>query len=85
MIGDQVNNDPINHPKHYNAHPSGIEAIEVTEHFNFNTGNAIKYLWRAGSKKGSSRYQDLAKAKWYVEREMKLELDRVEKADKAES
>ena len=35
--------DPVNHPKHYTQHPSGIECIEVTEHFNFNIGNAIKY------------------------------------------
>lgn len=42
--------DPINHPAHYTEHASGIECIEVTEHFNFNCGNAIKYIWRAGLK-----------------------------------
>ena len=40
--------DTVNHPAHYNTHPSGVECIEITEHFNFNIGNAIKYLWRAG-------------------------------------
>lgn len=34
----------VNHPSHYNAHPSGVECITVAEHFNFNIGNAIKYL-----------------------------------------
>jgi hypothetical protein len=28
-------NDPVNHPKHYTEHPSGIECIEITEHMNF--------------------------------------------------
>ena len=34
-------NDAIN-PKHYKSHQSGIECIEITEHLNFNRGNAIK-------------------------------------------
>lgn len=61
--------DSINHPKHYNEHPSGVECIEITEHFNFNVGNAIKYLWRAGLKGEQS--EDLRKAVWYVQREIK--------------
>lgn len=44
------NNDPVNNPSHYTGHPSGVECIETTRHMNFNRGNAIKYLWRAGSK-----------------------------------
>ena len=43
-------NDNVNHPKHYNSHPSGVECIEITEYFNFNIGNAVKYCWRAGLK-----------------------------------
>lgn len=62
-------NDDVNHPKHYNSHPSGIECIEVVEHMGFNLGNAIKYIWRAGLK-GEDAVKDLAKAKWYVEREL---------------
>lgn len=42
--------DMVNHPPHYNNHPSGIECIQITRHMNFNIGNAIKYLWRAGLK-----------------------------------
>jgi len=60
--------DPIN-PAHYKAHPSGIECIEVTRHFNFNLGNAIKYIWRAGHKVDT--VQDLKKAIWYLEDEIK--------------
>jgi hypothetical protein len=59
----------VEHPKHYNRHPSGIECITIAEQFNFNIGNAVKYLWRAGLK--GSQVEDLKKAKWYVEREIK--------------
>ena len=41
----------IDHPVHYNSHPSGVECIDIAEHHNFNVGNAIKYIWRAGIKK----------------------------------
>lgn len=61
--------DLVNHPPHYSSHPSGIECIQVTEHFNFNMGNAIKYIWRADEK--GNALQDLEKAKWYIEREIK--------------
>lgn len=60
--------DQVNHPAHYKAHPSGIECIEVTEHFNFCIGNAIKYLWRAEHK--NANIQDLEKAVWYIKREI---------------
>ncbi len=39
--------DLVNHPPHYKKHKSGVECIQVTEHFNFNLGNTIKYIWRA--------------------------------------
>lgn len=68
---DGVKEDPtdwINHPPHYLRHPSGIECIEVTRHMNFNLGNAVKYIWRAGSK--GDVIQDLEKAKWYLEDEI---------------
>lgn len=61
--------DPVNHPSHYTAHPSGVEAIDITEHFSFNCGNAIKYIWRAGLKTEDPA-QDLKKAAWYIEREI---------------
>lgn len=38
------------------------------EHFNFNIGNAIKYLWRQGLKANS--LEDLEKAVWYINREI---------------
>jgi len=59
----------VNHPDHYNAHPAGVECITVVEGFNFNVGNAIKYLWRAGLK-SPNPIEDLQKANWYVMREI---------------
>ena len=63
--------DSVDHPKHYNEHPSGVECIDVVEHFPFNVGNAIKYLWRAGLK--GDLVEDLRKAALYVEREIERE------------
>lgn len=69
--------DPVNHPAHYTAHPSGIECIQVTRWMNFNLGNAVKYIWRAGSKSPDKLIEDLEKARWYltdeIERLKKLE------------
>lgn len=60
--------DPVDHPRHYTDHPSGIECIDITEHMNFCLGNAMKYIWRAGHKLDAT--QDLEKARWYIDREI---------------
>lgn len=61
--------DPVNHPKHYTSHPSGVECIDITRHMSFNLGNAVKYLWRADEK--GAPIQDLEKAVWYINDEIK--------------
>ena len=61
--------DIVNHPPHYNSHPSGVECIDVTEHMNFNLGNAVKYIWRSGLK-SEAAVVDLQKAVWYLTREI---------------
>lgn len=66
----QQAHDAVNHPAHYTSDPSGIECIQITRHRNFNIGNAIKYLWRAGLKE-DAKVQDLRKAIWYIEDEIK--------------
>ena len=66
-----LSNDPVNHPTHYTSHPSGIECIEITRHYNFAIGSAIKYLWRQGLKDSNPAVQDLKKAIWYIEDEIK--------------
>ena len=60
--------DMVNHPQHYQH---GIEPIEFIEshNFNFNLGNVIKYVSRAPFK--GTEAEDLKKAKWYLEREIK--------------
>lgn len=60
--------DPVNHPPHYTAHPSGVECIQITEHMGFCLGNAVKYLWRADLK--GDAIEDLRKARWYIDREI---------------
>lgn len=59
--------DKVNHPSHYTHMP--VEAIEITEHFNFNMGNALKYIIRADHK--GNPVEDLKKAAWYINREIK--------------
>ena len=59
--------DPVNHPKHYTRHPSGVECIQITEHMGFLLGNAMKYIWRADLKNG---VEDLQKAVFYLNREI---------------
>lgn len=64
-------NDPINHPAHYaQGWSNGAEVIDITENLNFNRGNAVKYLARAGRKDSMTELQDLRKAAWYVDREL---------------
>ncbi len=63
-----VAEDAIN-PSHYRKHPSGIECIEVTRHMNFNTGNAIKYIWRYLDK--GDPIENLKKAQWYLDDEIR--------------
>ena len=59
----------VNHPSHYNM--GKYEAIDVIEDWqlNFNLGNTVKYISRAGHK--DDIVQDLKKALWYLEREIK--------------
>lgn len=62
-----THHDPVNHPKHYTNHPSGVECIQITRHMGFNLGNAMKYIWRADLKNG---LEDLRKAAWYIQDEI---------------
>lgn len=58
--------EQVDHPSHYTAHPSGIEAITITSGFGFALGNVIKYVWRAGLK-NPDPLPDLKKARWYLD------------------
>lgn len=61
----------VQHPSHYNGQVPDIECIQVVQWFNFNIGNAIKYLWRHQAK--GNPIQDLEKAKQYID----FEIDRL--------
>ena len=69
--------DRVNHPSHYTSHPSGVECITITEHYDFCVGNAIKYLWRCGLKveegmtPRDKEIEDLKKAIYYINRKIK--------------
>lgn len=69
-IGDP-DDSPVEHPKHYNSHPSGVECITIARHHNFNIGNVFKYLWRIGLKGAKSatkeqRLEEIDKAIFYL-------------------
>ena len=72
--------DKVNHPSHYTwlKDLCGIEVIDITRHMDFNLGNSIKYILRSGHKKEEGytdkqkTIEDLKKAIWYIEDEIKL-------------
>ena len=61
----------VDHPSHYHAE-SGLEVIDIIEawQLNFNRGNALKYIARAGHKDPAREAEDLRKALWYIRREL---------------
>ena len=71
--------DLVNHPKHYSwlKDKCGIEVIDITRWLDFDLGNAVKYLLRAGKKTESNMsdnektIQDLKKAIWYIQDKIK--------------
>lgn len=65
----------VNHPSHY-ALPNGLEAIDIARYLDFNLGNVVKYVVRAGRKKeagiadSDKAIEDLRKALFYLEDEI---------------
>ncbi len=60
----------VEHPKHYNDHPSGIECKEIKAHLNDQLGDAFKYVFRRNSK--GNEIQDIEKAIQYLKFELEL-------------
>ncbi len=62
----------VHHPKYYGGKDSVYEAIKVIEAWglNFNLGNVVKYLSRAGLKDVTKTIEDLEKALFYLNREV---------------
>ena len=71
--------DAVSHPHYYNT--GGIEVIDAIEAWGFgegfNRGNAIKYIARAGRKDPAKEVEDLKKARFYIDAEIKR-LEKVE-------
>jgi hypothetical protein len=59
--------DRVDKPAHYRHLP--VECIDIAENFNYNLGNALKYIWRCDYK--GEAITDLKKARWYLDREIK--------------
>ena len=76
----EENNERVQHPSHYTwlKEQCGVEVIDITRHMNFDLGNAVKYILRAGRKSEEGytdkqkMIEDLRKAIFYIEDEIKL-------------
>lgn len=55
--------EAVNHPAHY-MDASGVECIDIIEHMKFSSGNAFKYIYRAGMK--GETVEDLNKSVFYL-------------------
>lgn len=76
----------VNHPSHYSwlKEKCGVEAVDIARHLDFCTGNAIKYILRAGHKTDADKsaiekeIEDLKKAAWYIQDRIEL-LEKIKK------
>lgn len=77
--------EKVNGPTHYGGADNVYEAIKVIEAWNlgFCLGNVVKYISRAGKKYESSLLEDLKKARWYLDREIK-NIENIEQVRKDE-
>ena len=64
--------DPVNHPSHYTKGKIEVADFIADQKLNFDRGNAVKYVCRAGSKDPDKEIQDLEKAIWYINHEIKM-------------
>lgn len=65
----------IDHPDHYGGEDNPYGCIKVIEAWgldkSFCLGNTLKYISRAGKKDKKKTVEDLEKARWYLDREIK--------------
>ena len=75
--------DNVNAPQHYvvliksKTYPYStykVECLDVIDslQMNLNIGSSFQYLWRAGRKDPGKKLEDLKKARFYLDREIKL-------------
>lgn len=74
-----IEDEMVNSPSHYTwlKDRCGVEVIDIVRHMDFNLGNALKYILRAGHKQeegyttDEKAIQDLEKAIWYIKDKIK--------------
>ena len=66
-----MKHDNVNHPAHYTS--GTIEVIDFIDdkELGFSSGNAVKYIARAGKKDPNKTVEDLEKAIWYINHEIR--------------
>ena len=65
-------NEDVIKPSHYKAGEFDVIAFCQKHNLNFDVGNVIKYVTRAGKKKDNSELQDLNKAMEYLKRRIEF-------------
>ena len=58
--------EKLTNPEHYKSHAVTVEPIFWCESLGFYGGNAMKYIFRAGTKPKQPEQVDLLKAAWYL-------------------
>lgn len=79
--------EKVSHPSHYTwlKEKCGVEVIDITRHLDFDLGNSIKYILRAGHKSESSytdtekEIEDLRKAVWYLQDKINMLNENIDK------
>ena len=68
-----MTNEKVDHPAHYGGADNPYEVIKVIRawELGFALGNTIKYIARAGKKSKETLLEDLKKARWYLDDEIK--------------
>ena len=66
-------NDIVNSPSHYTQNKVEViesiaDALSNEEFIGYLKANIMKYLLRAGKKRGSAATEDMGKATWYISR-----------------
>ncbi len=70
-VSHKIPDSVVNHPSHYQGLTGKVEAVDVIEEFGVtdaHIAHVLTYILRAGRKKSSSYTEDLAKARWWINR-----------------
>lgn len=67
-----IDKELVAHPDHYGGKDNFFEVIKIIDHYklNFNLGNVLKYILRAGKKDNMDEITDFEKALFYLNREL---------------